>query len=492
MAEVIDFGGLWSAAALAASQTASKGVADTQALLRWELVFLAALFAGMIWIARRRDRSAPATPPTELALLTQGSQRLGLLAAAVFVLGFSGWSVYAPLASAALAPGVISPDGYRKTVQHLEGGIIRTIHVRESDEVAAGDPLITLDDTAARAQDAEIRERYLHVLAAEARLETEQSNAAEIVFPPELLRADTPDLQEITESQRQLFLSRKATLANRIAILEARVLQLGEQNAGFEQVIAAEGEQLALVDEEITMVETLLAQGLGRKPEVLGLQRTRTQIAASRAMNRARIAENAEAIGEAQLQLIALTEQRSEEVAEELANIRRVISELRAQMPSREDILERTVIRAPISGTVMNLKATTEGGVIRPSEAIAEIVPAKTQLVINARVQPNDIDRIVPGMSARVILTAYNQRNLPIMHGRLQSISADALVDERTGVAYFLAKVEVDPKDLDRNAEVRLLPGMSAEVMLLQGNRSAFDYFLGPILQSRRRSFLEG
>jgi HlyD family type I secretion membrane fusion protein len=491
MAEAITIGTLVDTAKTWAGQVATDGLALAQKHPVWAVAVLAALFVGLIWTASRR-RGEEVAPTHDLALLTRGPRRLGLLAAAAFALGFGGWSVYAPLASATLAPGMVSPDGYRKTVQHLEGGIIRTIHVRESDKVAAGDPLITLDDTAARSQEAEIRERYLHVLAIEARLEAEQSKADQISFPPDLLATDTPDLQEIMESQRHLFLSRRSSLDNRIAILEARVLQLGEQNAGLEQVIAAERAQLSYVDEEIATAEALFAEGLERRPKILGLQRTRAEIQASQAMNRARIAENAEAIGEAKLQLIALTEQRSEEVAEELANIRRVISELRAQMPSREDILERTVIRAPISGTVMNLKATTEGGVIRPSEAIAEIVPANADLVINARVQPNDIDRIVPGMSARVILTAYNQRNLPIMHGRLQSVSADVLLDERTGLSYFLAKIEVDHDELVLNPEIRLLPGMSAEVMLLQGDRSAFDYFLAPILDSRRRSFLEG
>lgn len=140
----------------------------------------------------------------------------------------------------------------------------------------------------------------------------------------------------------------------------------------------------------------------------------------------------------------------------------------------------------------MNLRATTEGGVIRASEPVAEIVPTDALLIINARVQPKDIDRITPGMSARVVLTAYTQRNLPFIYGRLQSISADALVDEHTCLAYFLANVEVDLRTLDENLQVQLLPGMQAEVMLLEGERSAFDYFLAPILESRRRSFLEG
>jgi HlyD family type I secretion membrane fusion protein len=492
----IDVVALWNAAEAWIGEVGERIPGIGPAISGWEtevlsIVLGCTLLAGILMIAPRRRRAPPVSPNSDLRLLTRGPKRLGLMAAGAFVVIFGGWSAYAPLASAALAPGVISPDGYRKTVQHLEGGIIRKIHVREGDEVAAGDPLITLDDTAARSLDSEVRERYLHLLATEARLEAEQSDAADIAFPPALLEEDAAGMKQIMDSQRQLLLSRKATLSSRIAILEARVLQLGEQNSGLGEVIAAEDEQLALVEEEIASAESLLAQGFERRPKVLGLQRMRAQIVASRAMNKARIAENDQAIGEARLQLIAAEEERREETATELANVRRILSELRGQMPSREDILERTVIRAPISGKVMNLRATTEGGVVRPSEAVAEIVPADAQLIVNARVQPNDIDRIVPGMSARVVLTAYNQRGLSIIHGRLQSISADALVDERTGTAYFLARVEVDPHELSRNTEVQLLPGMPAEVMLLEGERSAADYFLAPILESRRRSFLE-
>jgi len=374
----------WDVAAAWAGRTAAEVLALLQTASDMERAILVGFcVAALAWIVRHRFRKPQPGTTTDLSLMTRGSQRLGLVAAGVFVLGFGGWSAYAPLASAALAPGVISPDGYRKSVQHLEGGIIRTIHVHEDDEVIAGDPLITLDDTAARSQEAEIRERYLHVLAIEARLEAEQAEAIEITFPPILLATEAPDLQKIVEGQREILISRRTTLANRIAILEARILQLEEQNSGLEQVIAAEDAQLALVEEEISTTEGLLAQGLERKPKVLGLQRMREQIAASRAMNRARIAENKQAIGETLLQLIAVREERSEEVAEEIANIQRVIAELRAQMPSREDILERTIIRTPISGKVMNLKATTEGGVIRPSDVIAEIVPSDAKLAFS-------------------------------------------------------------------------------------------------------------
>ncbi len=182
---------------------------------------------------------------------------------------------------------------------------------------------------------------------------------------------------------------------------------------------------------------------------------------------------------------------RQEKIGAELADVRRLLAEIKGQMPSREDMLQRTVIRAPIDGTVMNVRVNTETGVVGSGQPLLDIVPVGNKLVIDARVRPTDIERIMPGMSARVVLTAYRQRNLPLVHGTLRSISADALADERSGLAYFLAKIEVPPEAMAGLDEVRLVPGMPAEVMLLDGQQSTFAYLLGPILDSARRSFRE-
>ena len=274
-------------------------------------------------------------------------------------------------------------------------------------------------------------------------------------------------------------------------ILEARIRQLEEQNSGLKEMVAAENEQLALVDEEIKAVQQLLDKGLERKPRILALKRGRADIAASKAANRAKIAENAQAMGETRLQLLTIGQERQEKIGAELAEIRKVLAEIKGQLPSRADILQRTVIRAPIDGTVMNLRVNTEAGVIGAGKPLLDIVPEGSKLIIDARVRPTDIERIRPGMSARVVLTAYRQRNLPLIHGTLRSISADAMTDERTGSSYFVAKVEVRPEDLARLEEVRLVPGMPAEVMLMDGEQSLMTYLLGPILDSARRSLRE-
>jgi HlyD family type I secretion membrane fusion protein len=382
----------------------------------------------------------------------------------VLVLFFGGWSILAPLASAALAPGIVSPDGSRKTIGHLEGGIIRFIHVCEGDIVRAGASLVTLDNTQALARYNEIRERYLHLLAIEARLLAEQ---------------------------RALLRSRRATQTGREKILRQRVLQLDEQNAGLREVIAAQDRQIALIAQEIGGTQKLYERGLERLPRLLALQRAQADLDAEKATNRARIAENGQRSGETEIQILTSREQVMERTNDELAEVQQTLAELWSQMPSRQDILQRTVIRAPISGTVMSLRATTETGVVRPGEPVLELVPEDAMLIIDAHVKPTDIDRVRPGMEARVLLTAYKQRNLPRINGVLRSISADRMVDDRTGDAYFLAKVVVDTEDLALLDEVHLAPGMPADVMILNDEQTLIDYMLGPILQSMRRSFHE-
>jgi len=453
------------------------------------LAVLAALMLLGVLIASRLGRGR--ATGTALAELTRRPRRFGYVAAIVLVLVFGGWSVLSPLASAAIAPGVVSPDGSRKTIEHLEGGIVRTIHVREGDIVHEGMALITLEDIQARAHYDGMRERYLYLLASEARLNAERADSDEIAVPIELAGAKDPGAWRIIEAQRQVLRSRRATQLSRERILQQRIRQIEEQNNGLTEVIAAQEEQVSLLAEEIEGVQKLYDRGLEKYPRLLALKRAQADLAAQKARHRARISENGQRIGETEIQLLTMREQALERANDEIAEIQRQLAEIVSRMPSYEDILERTVVRAPISGTVMNIGPTTVTGVIRPGEPILQIVPGNVTLIIDARVRPNDIDRVHPGMEARVTLTAYSQRSLPLIHGTLRSISADRLVDERSGEPYFLAKVEVNPEDLDRLEDVRLMPGMPVEVMILNDERTLFEYLLSPILQSMRRSFKE-
>lgn len=480
----------WRADALPLADRA--WTATREAGLSPEGVLIAAgtMLALGVLLLIRRERRRRIRPRVELSRATRGPRWLGYVTALLLVGGFGTWAYGARLASAAIAPGVVSPDGYRKTIQHLEGGIVRTIHVKEGDVVASGDPLVTLDDTQALARRQELRDRYIDLRALEARLVAEGEGRDAIVVPAELLAFPAADYARALGDQRALFLSRRTSQTGREQILDQRIRQVEEQIAGLTEMIAAEDEQIGLLEQEAANVKQLFDKGLERLPRLLELQREAASVEAQRAANRAAIAQNRQLIGETQMQLLALRDEIAERVSEDLSKVRAELAELASQLASREDVLARTVVTAPIAGTVMHVRVTTVSGVVRSGEPILEIVPEGSKLLIDARLRPLDIDAVHPGMPARVVLTAYRQRNLPQIHGVLRSISADSLTDERTGAAYFLAKVEVDRASLDAlGEEIRMLPGMPAEIMLMGDEQTLLEYLLSPITTSLDHSF---
>lgn len=437
-------------------------------------------------------------PARALRAATRGPRLFGLAVVALFVGGGGTWATLAPLASAALAPGVVSPEGSRRTVQHLEGGIIRAIHVRDGSPVKRGQPLVTLEDTQARARHGALLAEYLALIATEARLVAEQRREAEIVLPDELVarRSDDPTAHRLIRSQHDLFMSRREARVGRERILAQRVARLEAENRGLDKVITAQDEQLQLLDAESSDVEGLLNMGLERKPRLLVLRRERAEVVAERAENLTRIASNEQAIGEAELQLATEREEDQAAIDAELSEIRARLARVRPELPASEDMLARTVISAPTAGTVFELRFTTAGGVIGPGEAILDLVPAEARLLIEARVRPHDIDDVSIGQKAKVTLSGYKQRNLPQIRGTVRDVSADRLVDDRTGEPYFLARVLISRKELARIAErsgidVTLAAGMPAEVTIVTGERTALDYLIQPLRDSLRRSFKE-
>ena len=444
---------------------------------------------------RRRGRRAVSYAERvslPLADVVRGPKRLGYGAILLCFGGLGAWAGIATLASAALAPGVVSADGGRKTVQHLEGGIVREIHVREGDRVQAGQILVSLEDIQARAEFEELRERFVHLVTTEARLLAEQAGAEEFGTPSALEGFDPATVEPALTAQTQLFASRRATLQGREKILAQRILQLEAEIDGLREVIAAQDEQLALIGQEIEGVQTLYDKGLSRLPKLLELKRARADVRAARASNRARIARHQQSIGETRLQLLTMREELQEKIAEELSLVRTELAAVRTQLPAREDVLTRTVVTAPLAGTVMNVRVTTATGVIEPGQPLLDLVPQDVRLVIDARIRPIDMDTVQPGQAARVLFPAYGQRNLPQIFGRLRSISADRLTDERASEAYFLAKVEIEPAELARIApEIELSPGMPTEVMILTGERTLLDYLVRPFVESVTKSFRE-
>ena len=415
----------------------------------------------------------------------------GGLVAGLFFAGFGGWAVTAPLAGAAVAPAVVAPEGSRKTVQHLEGGIVRDILVRDGSQVVAGQPLIELDATRARAEHAALLAEWRALSAVEARLLAEQAGAAAIAFPEDLLAAAREDgpFARVLAGESGRLVSRQAALADQQAILAERIAQARSEIAGLEAGIASAHRQLALVDEEVGIVRKLLEKGLERRPRLLQLERTQAELEGKIGSDRAAIARAGQEIAEARQQMRSLASEQVEQVAGELAATRKDLARASEQLRATADCLERTVIRAPVTGTVLDLRVKTPGGVVEPGEALMDIVPAGTDLLLEARVGPTDIDEVHAGLEAQIHLLAYRSRDLPRIGGTVREVSADRLEDPHTGEGYYLARVAVARAVLP--ASVVLAPGMPADVMIVTGQRTLLAYLLRPVTAALRRGLRE-
>lgn len=437
------------------------------------------------------DVSIDPAPPTSGPLrdLIAGPVRVGVTAVVVFVVAFGVWSVSAPLAGGAVAPGLVSPDGHRRTVQHLEGGIVAAIHVRDGDVVEAGDPLVTLESERFRADRDILRHRHATVLATRARLEAEASGASELALPAQLtaILADaSPErripLQEWVDEEARVFAVRRDVHASRRGVLEARMEQLRDQVDGLTAQASSASTQLTLIGDELASKEDLWEKRLVARSEILRLQRMTASIEGDRAQTLSDIARAKERMGETRLELLALDASRAAEVAAELSRVRAELASIAEELAASEDVVQRMVVKAPVSGSVVGLRVHTRGGVVAPGATILSVVPRDEALLIDTRVSPRDIDVVVPGLRAQVQLSAYSGRILHRIDGTVETVSADRLEDEATGAPYFLARVRIDDDALlKQDVDVSLMVGMPADVLIVTSERSVLAYLLEPL-----------
>lgn len=414
---------------------------------------------------------------------------IGLVVIMLFfgVLGL--WSALAPLKSAAIAQGVLAVDSQRKTIQHLEGGIVQEIRVREGQQVSAGDVLVELDETQALARLELLNGRLDAARAQEYRLRAERDGLDAIAFPTALTdRFDSPDMGDIINGQQNIFAARRQSLDGQVAILERRIEQYGEEIKGLNGLVAAQEEQIRLTEDEIASNQVLVDQGLSGKSRLLELQRDLAELLGSRSQNQAALARIGQNIDEARLQISELRMNNLNEVVQELRTVQTQIVDLNEQIRAAGDVLQRTTIRASQSGTVVDLQVHTPGGVIAPGQTLMDIVPAGDSIIVEARIDPADIDVVQAGLVAHIRLTAYSNRNLQPIEAKVITVSADSLADKVTGQPYFLARIAVSGELAE---DVALYPGMQAEVMVVTGERTLADYITRPIRESFNRALRE-
>lgn len=403
---------------------------------------------------------------------------------------FGLWSVLAPLDSAAIAPGHVVVDSNRKTISHYEGGIVEAIMVTDGQVVDAGDPMIRLREIQARAQVDLLRTQFLNHLAIEARLLAERDGRETLEFPAELAEyGEAEAVAAIRVSQSSIFASRTGTVRGKIEVLQTRIAQHQQEIRGLEMQEQAMTDQIAFLEEEIVVVDKLLKAGNASRPRLLSLKREAAELVGRRGEYMAMKAKAQESIAETEISILNTRSEYMNQVLEELKETQQFLAETREKMTASSDVLTRVVIRAPERGIVNDLVAHTVGGVIKPGEKILNLIPIDDKLIIEARVAPQDIDVVRHGLPARVRLTAFKMREVPVLNGTVIHVSADQLVDERSGEGYFLSRIEIDAEELHRLENVELYPGMPAEALILTGSRSFMAYLMEPITNSFHLSF---
>ncbi len=425
---------------------------------------------------------------------TQSRQLIvaGWLVIVLGIGGFVGWAVSAPLAQAVVASGMIKVNSNRKQIQHLEGGIVKEILVRDGDQVSQGDVLVRLDETRAAASLVILQDSLNAALAQEARLTAERDGAAELVMP-EALRARNADnkVAEILKSQNTLFEARQAALAGQIQILEKQIAHLGEDIGGLKSQKAAKSRQLGFVRDELKGMRSLLTKGLTGKRRVLELEREVAKLEGERGELHSRIAATETEIAEKELEIYQVQKGFRESVVNELKQIQGEIFDFRERLNAARHVHGQTEVLSPVDGVVVGSDVHTVGGVVGPGATLLEIVPDDDDLIVEARIEPRDIDDVRPKLPAGIRFTAFNQRTTPEIKGEVQYVSADALQDPKTGQAYFVARIGVVDSETNRLGDKRLQPGMMAEVFIRTGERTAADYLLQPLRDSFRRAWME-
>jgi len=403
---------------------------------------------------------------------------------------FGGWATFAPLESAALAPGVVTVQSYRKTVQHLEGGIVKELHSRDGDMVRAGDPLIVLDDTQIRAEYGMTRSQLVAAQAMEARLRAERDGVDQIDFG-DMLESESKRAIEAREGETQVFNARRGSRLGEVSVLEKRIGQLNEQISGLQSMINTKRSLENSYKNEISELKQLLSEGYVDKQRLLEQERKLDMLRAEVADHQSEITKTQLQISETELQVLQLNKDFNSEVVGQLSEVQTKVFDLREKMAALEDRLSRVVIRAPEDGMILGMKVHTIGGVVSPATPLLDIVPSISDLIVEAQVSPIDIDRVSAGKSADIRFSAFNSATTPVIQGEVRHVSADRLINEETGMPYYLARVALTEEGSRALGSLKLQPGMPAEVLINTGERTMLQYLMQPATDAFARSMIE-
>ncbi|MDZ5601465.1 HlyD family type I secretion periplasmic adaptor subunit [Pseudomonas sp. RP23018S] len=420
----------------------------------------------------------------------RGIRRIGLTIVLVTFGFFGTWAAFAPLSNAVHGSGFVTVQSYRKTVQHLEGGIVKELLVRDGDSVKKGDPVIVLDESQLSAEYESTRNQLIVARYKEARLRAERDQL-DTIPPVKLSGTDSDRAQEALAGEQQVFVSRKASRLGEISVHREQISQLKAQIVGLGEMIATKQGLEKSYSGEIVQLKDLLAQGFVDNQRLLESQRKLDMLRTEVADHKSNIAKTKLQISETELQIVQLDKKFNADVADELSQVQAQVFDLQEKETALQDRLSRVVIRAPETGMVLDMKVHTVGGVVQAGTPLMDIVPLSSDLVVEAKVAPVDIDRLELGKTADIRFSAFNNATTPVIEGKLTRISADRLTDERSGDAYYLVRVNVTEDGMKKLANRKLQPGMPAEVLINAGDRTMLQYLLKPARNMFAESMIE-
>ncbi len=417
--------------------------------------------------------------------------RIGAAIVIFFFVILLGWAAFAPLDAAVPAQGVIAISGNRQTVQHREGGVVTAINIREGQRVNAGDVLIEMAAPDLKAQERALTSDYLTNLAQRARLMAER--AGQRNFAPPIEFAGLPPEDQVLAAQalalqRAQLNARLASISAQQSVLGQRSLQLGEQQGGYSEQIASLREQQRLLADELAGMREIEKKGFASVNRIRALERALADLKGREAAMRSEIARAGEGKGETRMQSVSIETNAQEQVATDLRDTQARLSDVLPKLIAVREQLQRARVRAPVSGQVVGLSVFTIGGVVAPGQTLMEIVPERRALVIQVQVAPNDADDVYVGQEAQVRFVSVHDRTLPLLTGKVRTISADSFTDEKTGRSFFRAEIEVTPEQLRRVGGTlghgQLRPGLPVEVLLNVRKRTALQYILEPLTRN--------
>jgi HlyD family secretion protein len=436
--------------------------------------------------------SPDGSTPAEILRSLWRYQFVGLLAVTLMFGGVGGWAAMTTISGAVIAPGSVVVEGNSKKVQHLEGGIVAAVSVRSADRVEAGQVLLRLDDTEVRASLQIIRSQLLELRARRARLLAERDGAATMELPPGLGAASVdPQHVAIWRDQANLFASRRAGRGDKENQQHERIAQLQKVIEGSQAQLQGKSKQIGYLKDELAGLVELQEQQLVAKPKVLLQQRELSKLEGEHGQIVADIARHRVQISETRLQIAEARQAFASEVLGEFRDVETKLAELTEREEAAAAKLRRLTVLAPISGIVHKLSVFNPGGVVGAGEALMEIVPAQTTLVVEGQLDPSNIDQIKPSQPVMIRLTALDQRVTPELEGRLISVSADVRQDAPQLPRYYAVRAAVQEHELGKLGASRLVPGMPAEVMILRGDRTVLGYLVKPLLDQVAHAFRE-